>query len=186
MKSFKLKNTLLANAKIIFRKKISDHRGYLTRLFCFGELKKRNKIQNIKQINLSLTLKKNTLRGFHYQIKPYNEVKYVTCLKGKVLDFIIDIRKNSKTFLKFHSEVISENDNKTILIPAGFAHGFLSLVDNCKLLYFHTANYKSKYERGIRYDDPKLNLKLVKKPKHISERDKKFNLLPANFRGIEV
>ena len=186
MKSFKLKNTKLANSKIIIRKKIIDRRGYLTRLFCFDELKKKNKAHNIKQVNLSLTSKKNTLRGFHYQIKPYNEVKYVTCLKGKVLDIIIDVRKNSKTLLQFNSEIISEDDDKTILIPKGFAHGFLSLVDNCKLLYFHTANYNSKHERGIRYNDPKLNLGLSKKPNHVSEKDKKYKPLPADFKGIEI
>lgn len=159
MKSFKLKNTKLANSKIIIRKKIIDRRGYLTRLFCFDELKKKNKAHNIKQVNLSLTSKKNTLRGFHYQIKPYNEVKYVTCLKGKVLDIIIDVRKNSKTLLQFNSEIISEDDDKTILIPKGFAHGFLSMSDSTQVIY-KTDNYYNKDSAiSIKYNDQDLNIK---------------------------
>ena len=96
------------------------------------------------------------------------------------------MRKKSKTFLKYHSEIIREDDNKTILIPKGFAHGFLTLVNNCKLLYFHTANYSPKHERGINFKDPRLKLKLNLNPKYVSERDKKFPLLKNDFKGIEI
>ena len=144
MKKFSFKKTNLKDAKIINRINNSDKRGYLSRLFCFDELKKINKIKNIKQINLSYTSKKKTFRGFHYQLNPYSENKYITCLNGKVLDIIIDLRKKSPTFLKIHSEILSEKDNKTLFVPKGFAHGFLSLVDNCKLLYFHSENYFCK------------------------------------------
>ena len=186
MTNFKFSKTSISNLKIISREYKNDTRGYLTRLFCQDELNKKKYNNNIKQINLTLTAKKNTLRGFHYQIKPFCETKYVTCVKGKVLDIVIDLRKKSKTFLKYHSEIIKEDDSKTILIPKGFAHGFLTLVDNCKLLYFHTANYRPKYERGINFKDPILKFKLKLKPKFISERDKNFPLLDNDFKGIEI
>ncbi len=185
MNNLKLNNTSLSKAKIIIRQKKKDNRGYLSRLFCIDELKKKKYNENIKQINLSFTQKKKTLRGFHYQTNPYAETKYVTCLKGKVLDIIIDLRRKSKTFLKYHSEIISEDDNKTILIPKGFAHGFLTLVDNCKLLYFHTASYNPKYEKGINFKDPKIGLKLKFKPKYVSVRDKNFKFIKNDFKGVD-
>ena len=186
MSNFKFSKTSLSDLKIISREYQKDNRGYLTRLFCQDELKRKKFNDHIKQINLTLTSKKKTLRGFHYQIKPYCETKYVTCLKGEVLDIIIDLRKKSKTFLKYHSEIIREDDNKTILIPKGFAHGFLTLVNNCKLLYFHTANYSPKHERGINFKDPRLKLKLKLRPKYISDRDKNFPLIDNDFKGIQI
>ncbi len=186
MSNFKFSKTSLRDLKIISKEYKNDTRGYLIRLFCQDELKKIKYNNKIKQINLTLTSKKNTFRGFHYQIKPYCETKFVTCVKGKVLDIVIDLRKKSKTFLKYHSEIIKEEDSKTILIPKGFAHGFLSLVDNCKLLYFHTANYRPKYERGINLKDPRLKLKLKLKPKYISDRDKNFPLIDNDFKGIQI
>ena len=186
MKKFKFKNTKLKDAKIIIRVNNQDKRGYLSRLYCIDELSKLNKSDKLKQINLSYTSKKKTFRGFHYQLNPYSEVKYVTCLQGKIFDIIIDLRKKSPTFLKAHCEILSEKDKKTLFVPKGFAHGFLSLVDNCKILYLHTERYNSKFERGINLNDPLLKISLPHSPLHISKRDQNFEFLNNNFKGIKV
>ena len=107
MHQFDIKNLPLSGAKIIQKKKYEDERGYLSRLFCIDELNKEQKFKAIKQINTTLTKKKSTIRGLHYQIPPFAETKMVTCLKGIIFDVIVDLRKNSTTFLKIHSEILS-------------------------------------------------------------------------------
>ena len=185
MKKFEIKNLSLKGAKIINRKKNSDQRGYFSRLFCFDELNEEDKFDTLKQINISYTKTKNTIRGLHFQLPPFAETKIVTCTKGKIFDVIVDLRKDSSTFLNFHNEILSESEERSLLVPEGFAHGFLSLDDNCEVLYFHTKNYNPDYERGIRYNDPKLNINWPSKPDEISDRDLSFPLLTEQFDGLD-
>ena len=186
MKKLELKDILLKDAKVIIRKENSDNRGYLSRLFCYDELNEKNKFETLKQINISYTKLKNTLRGLHFQKPPYAEKKIVTCIKGKIFDIIVDLRRESPTFLKFHNEILSQSNQKSLLVPEGFAHGFLSLVDDCEVLYFHTKNYNPKYESGIKYNDPKLGINWPSKPIEISERDLSFPLIDDQFQGINL
>ena len=186
MGQFVIQNLNLLGTKKIKKKKYQDKRGYLSRVFCYEELKK-NKINfNIKQINITLTKKKGTIRGLHFQLPPHSEIKMVSCIKGKIFDVIVDLRKNSKTFLKTYSEILSEKNQKSLIVPKGFAHGFQALEDNCEILYFHSENYNSDYEDGIKYNDPQLSIKWPKNTTNISKRDDNFKLILENFKGLKI
>ena len=183
MNRFDQLKTTITDVKVIISKPIIDERGELNRIFCKKELKKIFS-KNIVQINHTLTKEVGSIRGLHYQKTPYREVKMIKCIKGKVFDVALDIRKNSPTFLNYHSEILSSKNNKIIIIPEGFAHGFQTLTKNSELIYFHTQFYNQKYENGINLNDKKINIKWPKKITFISNRDKKFKLLTNNFEGI--
>jgi dTDP-4-dehydrorhamnose 3,5-epimerase len=163
---------------------IYDERGYF--MESFNELKFQvgvgQKI-NFVQDNQSFSTK-GVLRGLHYQSNPYADMKIVTCIRGKIFDVIVDLRKNSKTFLNFIEIELSEYNNESVLIPEGFAHGFQTLINDCELIYSHTAKYCKKYENGLRYDDPRLNINWPLKPYNISDRDLKFNYINENYVGL--
>ena len=101
-------------------------------------------------------------------------------------DVIIDLRKGSDTFMKWHGETLSSENRRMIYIPEGFAHGFQTLEPNCELLYFHTECYSSDYEEAVRFDDPRIGIKWPLNATEISEKDKKHPLLSGNFVGILV
>ena len=162
----------------------SDARGFITRLFCKNEFSSINFKQEFVQENLSFSKVKGTFRGFHHQMQPYAEKKLVRCISGKIIDFVIDLRKNSPTFLKSFSLELNSEKLNMMLIPEGFAHGFQTLTDNCLMLYLHTNFYNPKYERGIRYDEPKFNICMPIPIKEISERDKNHPYLSNEFEGI--
>jgi len=158
----------------------SDARGFLTRMFCKNEFSKINFDQEFVQENLTLTKTKGTFRGFHYQLQPFSEKKLVRCISGKVIDIVIDLRKNSTTFLKSFSLELDSEKLNMILIPEGFAHGFQSLTDNCLMLYLHTNFYNAQYERGINMRDPNIKFSLPLPIKEISERDKNHPFINLN------
>ncbi|MCD4833167.1 MAG: dTDP-4-dehydrorhamnose 3,5-epimerase [Bacteroidales bacterium] len=176
--------TKLKDAYLICSEPLKDNRGLFERLYCKSELKEINFKENIVQINHSVTNSKGSIRGLHYQIPPMAETKFVKCIKGSVQDVIVDIRKDSPTFLNWHSEILSQENLKMMFIPKGFAHGFQTLEDNCELLYFHTEFYDQKYERGIRFDDQAIDIKWNLELSNISERDKHHPCLSINFKGI--
>ncbi|KKK62451.1 hypothetical protein LCGC14_3004180, partial [marine sediment metagenome] len=92
------------------------------------------------------------IRGMHFQYPPKAEIKLVKCVVGKVFDVAIDLRKNSPTFLQWHSEILSSKNMKIIYIPEGFAHGFQTLEDNCEILYLHSEFYSGESESGVKYN----------------------------------
>jgi dTDP-4-dehydrorhamnose 3,5-epimerase len=180
-KNFNLKKTKINGLSIIMIKRKSDTRGYLDRLYCSKDLVNILHKKKIVQINRTLTKKKGFVRGLHYQRPPFQETKLVTCIKGKVYDLALDIRKNSKTFLNYHGEILSKKNKKIMVIPEGFAHGFQTLSKDCELLYFHTQFYSKKNEGGIRIDEPRLNIKLPKKISGMSKRDSNFIFKDKSF-----
>lgn len=169
----KFKKTKIKGVYIIKNNPFSDARGSFTRLFCKEEIKKKIKFE-IKQSNLSINKKKYTLRGFHYQIGKSSENKIIKCLKGKIFDIIVDLRKDSKTYKQFISVTLDDKNNKSIILPKGCANAFLTLVDETLVLYYTDRYYKKKLERGIRYNDPSFKFKWPMKPKIISLKDKNY------------
>ena len=163
-----------------------DERGHFFRVFCKNEFKKIDFPKNIVQINQSLTKSKGTVRGMHFQNPPKTEIKIIKCTKGSVFDVAIDLRINSSTFLKWHSEILSADNMKMIYIPEGFAHGFQTLEDNTELLYLHSEFYSPEHEGGIRYDDPMIDIKWPLEITEISERDRNFKLIVNNFKGLDL
>jgi len=166
--------------------KKSDARGFITRLFCKNEFSSINFNQEFVQENLTSTNIKGTFRGFHYQLPPFAEKKLVRCIRGKVLDIVIDLRKSSSTFLKSFSLELDSEKLNMVLIPEGFAHGFQTLTDNCLMLYLHTNFYNSKYECGININDSRINYSLPLSLSEISERDKNHPFLANEFEGITL
>ena len=183
---FHIHNTPISELKVIQRNPLHDSRGYLERFFCQEELGPILQKRNIQQINHTATKKAGTVRGMHFQISPYCEAKFVSCLKGGVFDVAIDLRKNSPTFLSCHAEILTDSNCKTMYIPEGFAHGFQALSDDCEMLYFHTNVYFSKKERGVNALDPQFNIKWPLPIAFRSERDIAHPILDGNFAGISL
>ena len=177
MRRLKVENANIEPVKIINRTLMKDERGFFDRLFCNKELKKILKNRSIKQINHSFTKKRGTLRGLHYQKNPYKEAKIITCLKGKVFDVAVDIRKGSQTYLKKTVNELSDQNNKSIYIPEGFAHGFQTMKDNCILVYFHTEFYNKKSSGYVNPLDPKLEIEWPLSISIISDIDKNTKFL---------
>ena len=168
----------------IKREPIIDNRGFFERLFCQKEFNNLIKKKNIVQINRAYTKNKATIRGMHYQIGKTLEEKLVTCVKGRVFDVIIDLRKNSKNFLKWYSCILDEKKNISTFVPYGFAHGYQTLTNNCELIYFHTDYHKKSESKIINCFDPTVNIKWRLKPKLISIKDMNKSFIKKNFQGI--
>ncbi len=182
----KFNPTDLEGLYIIQSEPFEDNRGNFYRFYCQNEFKEISHHKNIVQINFSLTKKKGSIRGMHFQYPPKAEIKLVKCVVGKIFDVVVDLRRNSPTFLKWYSEILSSDNMKTIYIPEGFAHGFQTLIDNCEVLYLHSEFYSSKHESGVRYNDPKIKIKWPLPLTEISQRDEAHKLIDENFTGIAL
>lgn len=149
-----------------------DKRGLFRRHFCAGELKKHAISVSVEQANVSENPKKGTLRGFHFQYKPHQEAKTISCFKGSFYDVIIDLRKKSPTYKKWQSFIINEKNRCSLHIPKGCANAFLTLADNTAIHYYCSNSYNPKFESGILFNDPAFKVKWPFKPLYISEKDK--------------
>lgn len=173
--------TKLSGAYVIEIEKIEDERGFFARTWDKREFSKKKLDSEFVQSSVSLNKKKGTIRGMHYQIKPYEETKIIRCIKGRIFDVIIDLRPNSKTFKEWFSIELSENNYKMIYIPKGFAHGFQTLEDNTEVFYQISQAYESKFSKGIKWNDKILDVKWPMKNIIISEKDKS---LPKFLKSV--
>jgi len=164
----------LNGAYIIEIEPKNDERGFFARTFCRKEFEKKGLNPNIAQISISYSKKRGTIRGMHYQKAPYQEVKVVRCIRGRIQDVIIDIRKDSPTYCQWFSYELSGNDYKMLYIPEGFAHGFQTLEDGVIVSYQMSEFYYEEYQGGIRWDDPFFNIKWKEPITIISKRDKSY------------
>lgn len=180
----KFEATSLEKVFVITLDKFIDERGWFNRMFCSREFEDRGIHFDVTQINQSFTALAGTFRGVHYQYGPFAEYKLVRCLKGSVLDFAVDLRKESKTLFKHFSVELSDSNNKMLLLPPCVGHAFQSLENNSELIYLHSSFYNKEYEGGVKYNDPLICLNLPKKITQISERDSNHSLLEKNFIGL--
>jgi dTDP-4-dehydrorhamnose 3,5-epimerase len=176
--------TSLAGSYIIDLEPKSDERGWFARYYCKNEFQKIGHTKEWVQINHSVSNKKGSIRGMHFQAHPYKEIKMLRCIAGSVYDVIIDLRKDSGTFLKWMGVELSASNKKMLYIPEGFAHGFQCLEDNCELIYHHSEFYKPGAEAGIRYNDPLVNIQWPLPLTVISPRDDQHPYLDEKFKGI--
>lgn len=174
----------LQGLTLLQRKPIGDDRGYLERMFCAEELKSLIPGKTIVQINHTLTAKRGTVRGMHFQYSPHAEIKIVSCLRGEVFDVAVDLREGSPTFLLWHGEILSAENHKTMMIPEGFAHGFQTLTVDCELLYFHTAAYRADAEGGLNAKDPRLGIQWPLPIAEQSARDTVHPFVQEDFSGV--
>lgn len=180
----KFSETPLKGAFVVETQLFRDKRGIFARFFCQNDLKEIHKHESIEQINYSLTARKGTIRGMHFQYPPKSEIRMVRCPAGSVFDAIVDLRQGSPTFLHWHGEIISADNMKMMYIPKGFAHGFQTLEENCALLYLHSGFYSPSHEGGLRYNDPILGIRWPLAVTQISDRDQKHPLITPDFPGI--
>lgn len=151
--------------------KIEDERGYFGRVFCKKEFDEIGIESNIAQTNMSFNPKKGTLRGMHYQVSPYEETKLVKCTSGAIYDCIVDLRKDSPTYMEWIGVELTQENNRMLFVPRDFAHGFITLEDNTAIQYFVSQFYAPGAEKGIKWDDPKINIKWPVDVDVISEKD---------------
>ena len=186
MSFFDVRETPLEGLLEVHRIALTDDRGLFSRLFCQDDAAKWGVSFDVKQINHTLTRRIGTSRGFHYQMPPHAEDKFVSCIKGSVFDVAIDLRKNSPTFLQSHSVMLSNKNMTSLLIPKGFAHGFQCLSDECVLLYLHSEVYNAASERGLNMQDKKLAVDWPHPLTGMSNRDLSHLHLTDDFQGIEL
>lgn len=176
--------TTLEGSYVIDLEPYQDSRGWFARFYCKNEFEQIGHTKEWVQMNHSVTYAKGALRGMHFQKSPYREIKMVRCIAGEVFDVIIDLRKNSETFLNWFGAELSSANKRMLYIPEGFAHGFQCLSDNCELIYHHSEFYKPASEGGIRYDDPLVNIEWPLPVAELSERDRTHPYLDESFKGI--
>ena len=172
----KLESTKFKNLFKIDLEPIKDNRGSFARIWDKKIFQKEGLDYNFVQSSISHNLKKGTLRGIHYQIKPHEEAKLVNCIKGKIFDVVIDLRHDSKTYLQKFEIELNSNNNKALFIPEGFAHGFQTLENDSEILYQVSQFYSPNSEKGIRWDDPTFKIKWPITTTDISEKDQNWCL----------
>ncbi len=178
--------TPLPGSFIIDLEPFSDERGWFARTFCKKEFEQIGHHKEWVQLNHSVTYKKGSVRGMHFQHPPHSEIKMVRCIAGAIFDVIVDLREGSGTFLKWFGAELSAANKKMLYIPEGFAHGFQTLTNDCELIYHHTSFYSPGAEGGIRCDDKKINIAWKLPVAELSGRDKNHPYLDDSFKGIKL
>ena len=181
----KFEETILKGSYLIDLNMLQDSRGWFARTYSKDLFEKHvgfNK--EWVQMNHSFTTEKGSVRGMHFQLRPFSEIKLVRCIAGKVFDVIVDLRQNSATYLKWFGTILSAENKKMIYIPEGFAHGFQTLSPNAELIYNHSEFYNPVAETGIGYNDPAINIYWPLPVSEVSERDNSHPLIDSNFKAL--
>jgi dTDP-4-dehydrorhamnose 3,5-epimerase len=149
-----------------------DHRGFFARTYCAAEFRARGLIDVFVQQSISFNVRKATLRGLHYQADPHAETKLIRCTAGAVFDVLVDLRRSSPQFGRWHAETLSADNHAMLYIPAGCAHGFQTLQNGSELLYDITPAFIPEAGRGLAYDDPALAITWPLSDPVLSEADR--------------
>lgn len=163
--------TAVKGAFILEPEKLHDYRGFFARTWCQKEFEAYGLNPRLVQCSLSFNKTQGTLRGMHYQVAPHEEAKLVRCIRGAIYDVIIDLRPESPTFKQHIGVILSAENYKTLYIPEGFAHGFLTLEDNTEVFYQMSEFYHPESTRGVRWNDPTFGIHWLTEVKVIAERD---------------
>lgn len=154
----KILDTEIKDVKIIEPDCFGDHRGFFMETYSKERYKELGIIDDFIQDNISFSAKKGTLRGIHFQNNPMSQAKLVSCIKGKIVDVAVDLRKNSPTYKKWVATELSEDNKRQLYIPRGFGHGFLTLTDDVLFTYKVDNYYSKENDRGIKYNDSEINV----------------------------
>lgn len=168
--------TPLAGAFVVELEEVEDERGFFARAFCREEFEAHGLNPRVAQCNVSLNRKRGTLRGMHFQAPPHEEAKLVRCTRGAVWDVVIDLRRDSVTFKRWHGIELSAQNRRGLYVPEGFAHGFLTLTDDSEMLYLMSEPYHPECARGVRWNDPAFGIAWPLAQPEMSERDRGFAL----------
>jgi dTDP-4-dehydrorhamnose 3,5-epimerase len=180
----KIAATPIAGVMVVEGQRHADARGSFARLFCDEALAGVLGERRVVQINHSRTADRGAVRGMHYQRAPHAEMKLVRCLNGRIWDVAVDLRARSPTFLRWHAQELSADNERMMVIPEGCAHGFQALEDDCELLYLHTAAYAAGAEGGVDCRDPRLAIAWPLPVTALSARDSSHPPLTGGFEGL--
>jgi dTDP-4-dehydrorhamnose 3,5-epimerase len=150
----RFRETPLPGAWVIEPELLADERGWFARTYDAGEFAARGLDGAVAQCNASFNARRDTVRGLHYQAEPHGESKLVRCVRGKIFDVAVDLRRESPTYRRWHGVELSAENRLAYYIPAGLAHGFQTLADGCEVLYQMGHEYVPEAARGVRFDDP--------------------------------
>jgi dTDP-4-dehydrorhamnose 3,5-epimerase len=150
----KFVETGLSGAYIIEPDLIEDERGFFARVFCRHEFEEHGLNLGLVQCNISYNKVSGTLRGMHYQEQPHSEVKLVRCTTGAIFDVIIDLRRESPTFMMWFAAELSQRNRHMLYVPEGFAHGYQTMESCTEVFYQVSEFYNRASERGVRWNDP--------------------------------
>jgi len=163
--------TKLKGAFTIDLQRIEDSRGFFARAFCKREFEQHGLNPAVAQCNVSFNPHKGTLRGMHYQQEPFREVKLLRCIAGAIFDVIVDLRPDSSTYREWTGIELSAQNGRSLYVPEGIAHGYLTLTENTEVFYQVSEFYSPGYERGIRWNDPAFRIQWPIEPLIISPKD---------------
>lgn len=173
----KIIKTDIEDVLIIEPKVFGDHRGWFTETYSKERFREFGIDIEFIQDNHSLSAQKGTLRGLHFQLNPKAQTKLVRCTKGEILDVAVDIREGSPTYKKWVAVELTEENKKQLLVPKGFAHGFITLTDNVEVQYKVDEYYSPENDRNIKYDDPEIGVDWGIEDPILSEKDLNAPLL---------
>ncbi len=172
-----LTETNLLGAFVVDLERREDERGFFARSFCRTEFLAAGLRPAVEQMNVSYTRQAGTVRGMHYQVAPATESKLVRCTAGAVADIIVDMRSDSPTYLAHFAVELTAANHRAVYVPPMFAHGHQALVDDCEITYAVSEAYTVGAERGLRYDDPALDLPWPRPVAVVSDKDASWPLL---------
>jgi len=170
----KFTKTELPGATVIDLERREDSRGWFARVYCEREFEAAGLTTRVAQTNMSLTKQRGTLRGMHYQAAPYAEDKLVRCVQGAIWDCIVDLRADSPTYRKWIGVELSDANGRMLLVPKGFAHGFVTLTEDCAVTYQVSEFYTPQAERGLRWNDPAIGIRWPVPVEDMSDKDRNW------------
>lgn len=164
--------TDISGAFVLVPEISEDDRGTFARTFSSKDFENLDLVSTLDQCAISHNPKRGTLRGLHYQLAPFQEVKLVRCSRGSIFDVVVDLRQNSPTYKKWFAKELSEQNLELLYIPGGCAHGFITLVDNSEVFYQISGKYNPEFARGIAWNDPTFKINWPIQPTLMSQKDK--------------
>ncbi|MBC7801197.1 MAG: dTDP-4-dehydrorhamnose 3,5-epimerase [Gemmatimonadaceae bacterium] len=176
--------TTLSDAWLIEPERRGDERGFFARTMCQAEFAAHGLISGFVQQNMSASAQSGTLRGMHFQRAPFSEAKLVRCVRGRLLDVIVDLRAGSPSYMRHEAFELSAENGHQLYVPPGFAHSFMTLVDDVEVSYLVSSPYTPSSEGGLRYNDPALAIAWPRSVTTISDKDANWPLLEPGSAPI--
>jgi len=169
----------LSGVYLVDLDRLADERGFFARCYAPEEFATQGLGPELRHCSVSYNAREGTLRGLHYQGAPHEEHKLVRCTAGAVFDVVVDVRPRSRNYLRWFGTQLTADNRRSLFIPAGFAHGFLSLTDHTEVYYMISVPHAPQFSQGLRWDDPALAIEWPMTPAVISARDAAYPLLDA-------
>ncbi|RDE06291.1 dTDP-4-dehydrorhamnose 3,5-epimerase [Sphingomonas aracearum] len=169
--------TRLTDAFVIRPVERRDERGFFARTMCLDEMAGAGIDVRFVQQNMSVSNRLGTIRGMHFQQAPFQEAKLIRCLRGAIVDIIVDLRPDSPSYMQWQAFVLDDDNRQGLFVPPGFAHGFQTLTDDVEVTYLVSAPYSPAHEAGLRFDDPALEIDWPLPPSAVSDKDRAWPLL---------